>query len=206
MKTEVMKRMLIYGDSNVWGELALSGCRMPHNEQWPNILRKSLDRKWVVVQEGLAARVAGDYRTEQGKIHTNGRRYFEVIFRSATPVDVVIIALGTNDLKFKHGRSAQEIYDDLMWYKDEVGRQIENNEGIEAKVFFIAPHTFATSRDCNKGNPEGLKQLISLLKKRDDVIFLKSIDTAVDKVHFSVKGHKQTAEQVYEYLVQKGVV
>lgn len=194
-------KILIYGDSNTWGELAFSGQRLPHDEQWPNVLQKLLGDEFVVVQEGLAARIAGDYLDSQNEIYLNGQRYFEVAFYSATPVDVVIVALGVNDLNLR--RRAKEIYDDLMWYKDEVDQQIVSNEGVRADVIFIAPHAFVGFGDDYK---DDFEELNNLLKERDDVIFLEGVGLSADEVHFSTKGHKQVANQVYKYLIKKGVV
>lgn len=53
-----MKSILIYGDSNVWGDGDISGRRIPMQCQWPNILRKNLGYEYLIYQEGLPVRPA----------------------------------------------------------------------------------------------------------------------------------------------------
>lgn len=48
-----MKKVLIYGDSNTWGDNFILGKRIPDENQWPNILQKSLNDKFKIIQEGL---------------------------------------------------------------------------------------------------------------------------------------------------------
>lgn len=43
-----MKSILIYGDSNVWGDGDISGRRIPMQCQWPNILRKNLGYEYLI--------------------------------------------------------------------------------------------------------------------------------------------------------------
>ena len=38
-----MKKVLIYGDSNVWGDNFITGVRIPDDKQWPIILQKKLN-------------------------------------------------------------------------------------------------------------------------------------------------------------------
>ena len=44
-----MKSILIYGDSNVWGDGDISGRRIPMQCQWPNILRKNLGYEYLIL-------------------------------------------------------------------------------------------------------------------------------------------------------------
>ncbi|HMH70232.1 MAG TPA: hypothetical protein VK502_02440, partial [Candidatus Saccharimonadales bacterium] len=98
-----MKRLLCYGDSNTWGQaqhqVGMSK-RIASDRQWPQILQHLLFNECLIIQEGLGGRVAGDFDTE--KSYYNGKTSYEVVLRSAAPVDLVIIALGTNDLKVRY--------------------------------------------------------------------------------------------------------
>ena len=58
-------RILIYGDSNVWGDKgfgengALLG-RYAAKQQWPNILQRLLGDEYNIIQAGLCGRTAGE--------------------------------------------------------------------------------------------------------------------------------------------------
>ena len=98
-----MQKILVYGDSNTWGDNFITGKRIPEEKQWVNILRKKYINKYQFFQEGLPGRIAGD--DEKIKTYKNGKSTFVSTFRTNAPVDKVIIALGTNDLQLKYQKS-----------------------------------------------------------------------------------------------------
>ena len=54
-----MKKVLIYGDSNVWGDNFITGIRIPDDKQWVNILQEKVKDNYILLQEGLPGRLAG---------------------------------------------------------------------------------------------------------------------------------------------------
>ena len=68
-----MKKILIYGDSNVWGDNFILGERIPDERQWVNILSEKLGNDYKIYQEGLPGRLAGSIEEEKNikmvKIH-----------------------------------------------------------------------------------------------------------------------------------------
>lgn len=106
------QRILIYGDSNVWGA-RFGGSRIPYSRRWANQVRRMLRRRVDIVVDGVCGRVAGSFRTD--KPHKNGHDYFVECLHAALPVDLVIIALGTNDLQQRFHRAADDIIADLTW-------------------------------------------------------------------------------------------
>lgn len=106
------KRALIYGDSNTFGtkpmaELGAGGI-YPKGERWGDVLAKGLGPDWDVVIEGLGGRtsafddpIEGDFR--------NGLRILPAIIFSHRPIDLLIVALGTNDQKHRFGLRAEDV-------------------------------------------------------------------------------------------------
>lgn len=45
-----MKKILIYGDSNTWGDNFITGERIPEEKQWVNILRTKYENKYRFFQ------------------------------------------------------------------------------------------------------------------------------------------------------------
>ncbi len=82
-----IKRILIYGDSNVWGENFI-GARVRYSDRWANRLRKDLRGKARVIADGLPGRVAGEFRTD--KPHKNGKATFAKSLSDAGPLDLII--------------------------------------------------------------------------------------------------------------------
>lgn len=54
-----MEKILIYVDSNVWGDNFITRKRIEDNKQWANILKEKYINKYQIIQEGLPGRIAG---------------------------------------------------------------------------------------------------------------------------------------------------
>lgn len=91
-----MINILCYGDSNTNGTNP-SGGRWTRYERWTGILQKLLGEEFYVIEEGCGGRttVMEDF-LEPDK---NGRRFLPVALRTHRPLDLVILMLGTNDMK-----------------------------------------------------------------------------------------------------------
>lgn len=93
-----MKRILCYGDSNTWGQIPGSGNRYDENSRWTGQLQALLGCNYRVIEAGISGRTTSfddptfDYR--------NGRKGFGYALLEANPIDLLIVSLGTNDLKF----------------------------------------------------------------------------------------------------------
>ena len=72
------------------------------------VLRNLLGEGFWIVEEGLPARTTTHNDPVQGD-YKNGAAYLHACVESHMPLDFVIVALGTNDLKHRFGLSAPEI-------------------------------------------------------------------------------------------------
>jgi lysophospholipase L1-like esterase len=182
-----MKKIFVYGDSNVWGDNFLAG-RVPYHLRWTSRLKRSLAGVCVIVANGVRGRVAGDFRVD--KPERNGRTSFEALYAQVTPVDIVVVALGTNDLQRQYGRSADDIIDDLLWYKT-VART--------AQVLFIMPPNFDLGENSGPEFTHESEMVRQQVLQRSAALGEHIITSALDLsdgVHFSADGHKMMAETV----------
>jgi lysophospholipase L1-like esterase len=102
-----MKTILCYGDSNTWGYNPASGERYGPDERWAGVMRAALGSGYTVIEEGLNGRTTvWDDPYEEG---LNGKTYLRPCLLTHHPLDLVIIMLGTNDLKHRYGLSAYDI-------------------------------------------------------------------------------------------------
>ena len=93
-----MKTILCFGDSLTWGSDAATRGRHRLDDRWPSVLKAALGEGVHVVAEGLGGRTtAYDDMTAPGE--RNGTRILPTLLSSHAPLDLVIIMLGTNDLK-----------------------------------------------------------------------------------------------------------
>ena len=102
-----MKNILCYGDSNTWGYNPVSGERHLYKRRWTSLVQDELGDEFLVIPEGLNGRTTvWDDPLEPGR---SGSLYLPSCLKSHAPLDMVIIMLGTNDLKSRFGLCAQDI-------------------------------------------------------------------------------------------------
>lgn len=103
-----MKNILCFGDSNTWGyDPVNNGKRHIYKDRWTTILQKKLGDDFLIIPEGLNGRTT--VWDDPIKGFVNGRDYFLPCLESHKPLDLVIIMLGTNDLKARLSLPACDI-------------------------------------------------------------------------------------------------
>lgn len=205
-----MKKILIYGDSNVWGDNFLTGQRIPDDKQWVNILREKLGKDYILFQEGLPGRIAGN--EEKEKTFKNGKDTFISTFRTNAPVDMIIISLGTNDLQFKYNKDSNKIINDLLWYKEVIENMYEDLDDKKKyldnkmpEILYILPFNFdykvnASMIFDDKKEEERLKIIKYFNDNNIKNIYFNDIELFEDGIHLSYEGNKRLAEKVYEVI------
>lgn len=101
-----MINILCFGDSNTFGTNP-SGGRWPLHARWTGALQDMLGPGYRVIEEGCGGRTTiFEDALEQDK---DGRAHLRVALRSHRPLDLVILMLGTNDMKHRFGMLAVDI-------------------------------------------------------------------------------------------------
>ena len=94
-----MKTIVCYGDSNTYGYNPENGFRYEYEERWTTILQKELKDSAIVIPEGLNGRTTSfEDELRPGR---NGATYLDPCLHSHGPIDLVVLMLGTNDLKIR---------------------------------------------------------------------------------------------------------
>ncbi|MEG1150024.1 MAG: hypothetical protein RSE17_01905 [Bacilli bacterium] len=208
-----MKKILIYGDSNTWGDNFITGKRIPDDKQWPNILQSELGDCYKIIQEGLPGRIAGNEENE--KKFKNGKDSFMSIFRSQAPVDIIIFSLGTNDLQLKYNKTEVKIIDDLLWYKKSIENEFEDIDNKKKffinnkmpRIIYILPANFdfLVNASCifDSSSEEKRLEIIKYFecnKTNVEYISLNNMNLFLDGVHLDYDGHSKLAEIVKEII------
>jgi lysophospholipase L1-like esterase len=94
-----MKSILAFGDSLTWGFEAGTWERHAFEDRWPNALAAGLGGKARVIEEGLNGRTTS-YDDPTDGAELNGAKALPMLLKTHQPLDLVIVMLGTNDLKF----------------------------------------------------------------------------------------------------------
>lgn len=104
-----MKTLLAFGDSLTWGADPTTGLRHSRQHRWPEVLKAELGDRVDVLSDGLGGRTTC-YDDHTGPACRNGARALSVALAAHMPLDLVIVMLGTNDLKPVHGGRAEAAF------------------------------------------------------------------------------------------------
>ncbi len=108
-----MKTLLCFGDSNTWGydpaatAVAPFPIRHAHDVRWTGVLARELGDGWRVIEEGQNGRTT--VHDDPLNVARNGKTFLPACLESHKPLDLVVLMLGTNDLKNTFGVSPGEI-------------------------------------------------------------------------------------------------
>jgi lysophospholipase L1-like esterase len=139
------RTIVCFGDSNTHGADPIDGTRLPRDVRWPGVLRAALGDGYEVIEEALSGRTTvWDSPLAPGR---NGRDYLLPCLWSHEPVDLVIIMLGTNDLKAIHRLSANEIASGAGVLVDLARQSLAGPGDTPPAVLLVAPVPLAEVTD-----------------------------------------------------------
>ncbi|MFZ4768284.1 MAG: GDSL-type esterase/lipase family protein, partial [Roseimicrobium sp.] len=137
-----MKTILCYGDSNTWGFVPESITeafprRHPRDVRWTGVLQRELGAEYHVIEEGQNGRTT--VHDDPINLHRNGRTYLPACLESHKPIDLVVLMLGTNDLKAMFGLSAPEIAAGAGQLATVILRSDTGPHATAPKILLVAP-------------------------------------------------------------------
>jgi lysophospholipase L1-like esterase len=134
----MMKTILCYGDSNTWGQDGLTKTRYPLDVRWTGVLRQELGDGYWVVEEGLCGRTTVWDDPIEGE-WKNGLRYLMPCLESQAPIDLVVLMLGTNDLKLRFSVPAYDIASSIAVLVEIIQKSMTGISSQPPQVLIIAP-------------------------------------------------------------------
>lgn len=93
-----MKRVLCFGDSNTWGQVPAATKRYSRSERWPGIVAQAVGSQVAVLENGICGR--STVWDDPLLPSRNGSVGLKEALLTECPLDLLILSLGTNDLKF----------------------------------------------------------------------------------------------------------
>lgn len=136
------KRIMIFGDSNTWGwnpcnDLVSPLKRWDDGTRWPGVMQKELGEGYLVIPEGLNGRTS--VWNDPIEEYRCGKDQIIPCLDSHAPLDLVIIMVGTNDLKRRYTVSAQDIANGVGIIVDKTLHQTGAFGESGPKVLLICP-------------------------------------------------------------------
>lgn len=107
-----MRTVLAYGDSNTHGTAPMAGAddkaRFGQGIRWTGHARGLLPADTSLIEEGHPGRTTVHDDPIEGA-HRNGLAILPAILESHRPIDLVILMLGTNDMKARFSVTAEDV-------------------------------------------------------------------------------------------------
>ncbi len=201
------KTILCYGDSNTYGQKPDRSGRYAADVRWTGQLQKHLGEDYYVIEEGLGSRTTD---LEYGpKVGRNGKTYLPPCIESHNPLDIVIMMLGTNDLKIDFNRSVQEVAKALEGLVEIIQARAINASGQSTKIILVSPilvddtapllTKFYTSYYNHESavKSQQLTVAIQEVAKKTDCHFVDASKTAgpgEDGLHLNLESHTSFGE------------
>ncbi len=214
------KHIVCFGDSNTYGYRADAVgekfMRYDESERFPTRLQALLGEDYLVIEEGLCGRttVFEDALTEG----LCGLNYITPCLKSHSPVDLLIIMLGTNDVKERFGVSAQCIGEGMHRL---LQKAIHTDcwAGSPQILVVAPPHIGEEVRNTavfgfmGEGCVEKSRELAIFYKEKATALGCDFIDAnvienafiEVDHMHFTARAHEELSKILAEYIQKMGV-
>lgn len=133
----VSKRILCFGDSNTWGYIPATGKRYSVGVRWTSLLQEKLGNDYEIIEEGLNSRTTDiDDPKHKGK---NGLTYLRPCLETHDPIDLIILMLGTNDMKERFSREPHRIAEGIENLIKEIKEFAVEEETKEPEVIVVSP-------------------------------------------------------------------
>jgi lysophospholipase L1-like esterase len=205
-----MKTVLCYGDSNTWGYDPATRARYPPHVRWTGVLATRLGAEYRVVEEGLNGRTTRwDDPIEP---HRNGMTYLRPCVESHRPLELVIVMLGTNDLKRRFDLSASDIAQSAAVVAETAQRFALTADGRNARVLLVAPPAVATLTEYDQmfaGAREKSRQFshyYRLAAGWQDVLYFDAgsviVSSEKDGIHFDADEHRKLGEALADEVLR----
>jgi len=207
-----MKTVLCYGDSNTYGYDPSNGLRYPEDVRWTCRLQKFLGDSYRVIEEGCNGRTAiFDDPLEGWK---DGMDYLKPCLNSHKPVDIVILMLGSNDLKETFHASAEQIADGAGLLVDVIQSFTKEKQGYVPAIVLVSPPEIGEGISRSPFYGEFYEDAIGRSKEfpkwyrkiaeRYGCVFFDAAGyvrpSEIDSLHLSVKGHEILADQMFKVI------
>jgi lysophospholipase L1-like esterase len=200
-----MRVILCYGDSNTWGFDPVTKDRFSPADRWTGVLAQMLGPGYRVIEEGLSGRTTVWDDPVEG-LHKNGRNYLLPCLESHMPLDLVVLMVGTNDLKKRFSVSAFDIAASAGQLIGIIQISASGIGGGAPRVLLVAPppvgriSDYAEMFDDAEGKSAKFSDYYRLTSQEygcdflDAGQFIQSSD--IDGIHFEIDQHHRLGQAV----------
>lgn len=207
------KRIVCFGDSNTWGYDPGTAERFPEDVRWTGLLAQKLGETYRIIEEGQNGRTIATEDPCEGE--KNGMRSLVPCMESQKPFDLLIVMLGTNDLKRKFRYCAMDVAGEMELMAEKITNYLRFHMKGNPQVLLISPvyigegimHSrlgdlfgYEQSRQVSLELADWYRQIAEI----HGFGFLDAAKVAragqIDSVHLEADGHRALAEAVEDWV------
>ena len=204
-----MINILCFGDSNTWGYDPANQTRFLKSIRWTGVLQNLLGDNFNIIEEGLNGRTTNVNEREEHSLgyyraFRSSMDLVSVLIETNSPIDLVVIMLGTNDLKNNFNQSVNDISSNMRL----VCETIINNDYFNSKSIILVSPTYINESSSSLlnsffGTAEKSKSLAKPYKKIADDLDLFFVDASksvrtnqIDGLHWDSMQHGDFANSI----------
>ena len=209
-----MINILCYGDSNTYGYMPETGYRYPKNVRWTGVLQNLLGERFTVIEEGCNGRTTiFDDPVEGWK---NGRDYLKPCLNSHKSIDIVIMMLGSNDLKECFHASAEDIANGAEVLVKDIIEFTQIKQGFVPHIILVSPPEigerinesvfYGNFTEDAIGRSKEFSKYYKKVADSNGCIFVDAASyikpSEEDSLHLTAEGHMKLAEVLYDTIIE----
>jgi lysophospholipase L1-like esterase len=205
--TQITKNILCFGDSNTWGLNPETGKRYDESTRWTMLLNQQLGFEYKVIEAGQPNRTLVNNPPFTGEL--NGIRYLKPYLEQHV-LSIIVIALGTNDLKKRFDLAPADIATSLTQLISSIEQfysPADLPQIIIIGPLFINPQPGLSRIYLNY--EQKLLPLNALFERIAQEYGLNYVDISKlkaplgsDGIHLNSQGHKQLSELISQVVLQ----
>ena len=211
--------ILCFGDSLTWGFDPENFVRMDENKRWTGVLQELLGENYKVIEEGQNGRTIATDDSSEGE--KNGIKYVIPCIESHKPLELMIIMLGTNDLKQKFSYSASNVAGEMGVFLEKVQAYNRFHLDDKMQILLVSPPAIKKPADdawtndlydfndaVNKS--EKLPAFYNELADKFGCYFLDASKTVnvcpLDGIHLDSENQAKLGKAIYDKIIEDNII
>jgi len=205
--------ILCFGDSNTFGTVPMRDPehdeRYPASVRWPGVVAQTLGSRFHVIEEGLPGRTTVHDDAIEGASR-NGKTYLLPCLGSHKPLDAIVLALGTNDLKTRFALTPEDVRRGLEALLDVIVQSKCGREGSTPRIVLVAPAPIEEVGVLGEIFVGGAAKSLRLAEKYEAVARARGLEfvdagslsrvSPVDGVHLDAEQHARIGAAIAQCL------
>ena len=203
-----MKNILFYGDSNTWGFDPCTTLRYPCHSRWTTVCAALLGDGFQCIPAGMNGRTTAFDDPMKGA--RNGIKGLDYELQTHKPLDLFVVMLGTNDLKYTNAQGSADGMERLIELVTTANQRYSLSSPVfpdGASILLVSPVLLNAHVGEREDDIEESARLSEIYQKIADKYHVHFLDAAlyaapseIDGVHLDVDGHKKLGTAIAEKI------